>query len=350
MQNVGSVRIRTLLDYFGSLSEAWNAPESAIRESGLQEQAIQAILTHRKTLKLEAEYAKIGQAQARMVTWIDPDYPQNLLKIHDAPPVLYIRGTLLPSDERALAMVGTRKASRYGTDVAYKMANRLAREDVTIISGLAQGIDGAAHQGALDGGGRTIAVLGCGIDKVYPTEHRNLANAIIENGALISEFPLGTPPTGTNFPRRNRIISGLSLGVLVVEAPENSGALITAESALEQGREVFAIPSNIFNANGAGCNKLIQDGAKLIMRPEDILDELNVSYDAHETKVQTEKLAPANETEKRILAYLESDPIHVDDITRDSGLSSAEVNATLTILELKGLAQSVGHMQYCRAR
>jgi DNA processing protein len=261
-----------------------------------------------------------------------------------------VKGTLLPTDSRALAIVGTRSATRYGIDVAERNAHWLAAQGVTIISGLAHGVDSAAHHGAIAAGGRTIAVMGTGIEQVYPRSNTKLAEEIISNGALITEYPIGTPPAGSNFPRRNRIISGMALGVLVAEAPENSGALITADIALEQGREVFAVPSSISNSMGAGCNRLIQDGAKLVTRASDILDELDLAYKQHETRTTTRLIAPENEKEQKILAFLESEASHIDDIIRETGLSSADVTSTLTILELKGLAQMVGHMQYCRSR
>src|SRR5690349_6009288 len=230
------------------------------------------------------------------------------------------------------------------------MAFWRAAQEVTDVAGVAMGIDAAAHQGALDAKGRTIAVLGSGIDKLYPRENEKLAHAIMAQGAIISEFPIGMPPTANNFPRRNRIISGISLGVLVAEAPEDSGALITAEAALEQGREVFAVPANIFNRTGAGCNRLIQEGAKLVMKASDVLDELNIAYSKKVTKTKTEKAAPTGDLEKRVLALLDDEALHVDEIIRQLGLSSADVIGTLTLLELKGLAQSLGAMQYCRTR
>lgn len=350
VQHIGAMRIQQLISYFGALSVAWHAPADQLQAAGLTEQPLQALLQARKKLNLDAEWQKVERAGAWIITTADDDYPLNLKSIPDAPPVLYVKGNLLPTDIRALAIVGTRSATRYGIDVANRIAHWLAAQGTTIISGLAQGVDTAAHQGAIAAGGRTIAVMGTGIEQVYPRSNAGLAAKIAENGALITEYPIGTPPTGTNFPRRNRIISGMALGVLVAEAPENSGALITADVALEQGREVFAVPSSIFNSMGAGCNRLIQDGAKLVTRASDILDELDMAYNQQETRVTTRLIAPENEKEQKILAFLESEACHIDDIIRETGLSSADVTSTLTILELKGLAQMVGHMQYCRSR
>ncbi|MGB1288640.1 MAG: DNA-processing protein DprA, partial [Aggregatilineales bacterium] len=207
-----------------------------------------------------------------------------------------------------------------------------------------------AHRGALDAGGRTIAVLGNGVERIYPSDNHELAQRIMRNGAIISEFSIGTPPLANNFPRRNRVISGLSCGVLVGEAPENSGALITVRAALEQGRDVFVVPSNIFNPTGTGANRLIQDGARLVMDAEDILSELNIKYVQAETKQKTEQLVPTTDIESQILQLLETDPVHIDDIIHNTGLPAQDVLSTLVLLELKGLAQVEAPMQYCRAR
>jgi len=351
VRQLGSIRIQQLIAHFNGDPElAWNAKEHALKQAGLQNRALAELLHARRSLNLDIEMQKVYRAGAHLVTMDEDVYPKNLAELPDAPPVLYVRGSLLPTDVRALAIVGTRRATRYGYDAAHRMGYWLANQGVTIVSGLALGIDSAAHQGALEADGRTIAVLGCGIDTIYPPENHELATRIIEQGAIISELPVGVPPTGSNFPRRNRIISGLSSGVMIAEAPERSGAIITAEAALEQGREVFAIPANIFNPMGTGTNRLIQEGAKLVMRASDVLDELNINYTKHETRVKTRAVAPDTDIEKQLLHYIETDPIHIDELIRISGLSTEEVTATLTILELKGLAQMVGQMQYCRTR
>ncbi len=344
---IGARRILLLLDWFGDLERAWFATETQLEQAGLDRQPLSHLLQTRKTLDIEQEIAKIKRAGAWITTLNDPTYPLLLRKVPDAPPILYVRGTLTEADERSLSIVGTRKASPYGRDSAYHFGRKLAEQGVTIISGLAQGIDTAAHRGALDAGGRTIAVLGCGIDRIYPTSNSKLANEIIQQGAIISEFPIGVAPEARNFPRRNRIVSGLALGVLVAEAPEKSGSLITASAAAEQGREVFAVPGNIFNPSSAGANRLIQDGAKLVMHVNDILDELNMAHQAEHVRVIAERIAPANDNEHRLLDLLSADPIHVDDLVRLSGIQIATVSSTLTILELKGLARAVGYMQYC---
>ncbi len=347
---IGPKRLAHLLNWFGNLPAAWSASEAQLQHCGLDRQPAANLLAARARLDLDVEMAKVQRTGAWLLTLADHRYPSLLSQLPDAPTVLYVRGTLTPEDNRALSIVGTRKATSYGRDVAYDLAKQLAQNGITVISGLAHGIDTAAHRGAIDGGGRTIAVLGCGIDRVYPADNRELALEIARNGAIISEFPLGAPPEGRNFPRRNRVISGMALGVLVVEADLSSGALITAETALDQGREVFAVPGNIYNHTSRGTNRLIQDGAKLVMSVSDILHELDIKHQTVQTQAIAERLVAANETEARLLERLSADPLHVDDIARLCGLPIAMVTSTLTVLELKGLARSVGHMQYTLAR
>lgn len=331
---------------FGTLEVAWNAAEKALRDCELEPRLIQRLREVKSKLDLKAELARVHKLNGRVITLVDSHYPALLKPLPDAPPVLYVLGKLTEDDQKALAVVGTRKATRYGLDAAYDLSRSLGGQGVTIISGLAHGIDTAAHNGCLAGGGRTIAVLGCGIDRVYPPDNAELARKIAAQGAVISEFPVGTPPDGRNFPRRNRVVSGLALGVLVVEAPEGSGALITASVALDHGRDVFAVPANIYNPMGTGGNRLIQDGAKLVARAQDILDELKLAHEHSQTAAHAERIMPSDPTEARLLSVLSFDPIHIDELVRLSELPVAVVSSTLTVLELKGLAQTVGHMQY----
>lgn len=347
---IGPRRILKLLEHFGSLETAWQANPQELRRAGLEDALVTKLVEQRRNLDLTVELRRVEKVDAWLLTLMDERYPALLRALDDAPPVLYVRGSITPADSLALAVVGTRKASKYGHDAAAELSREAARHGVTIVSGLAHGIDAAAHQGAIDGGGRTLAVMGTGIDICYPQNHRELAYRIIANGAVISEFPIGTRPLAANFPRRNRVVSGLTLGVLVVEAPEGSGALITASLAAEQGREVFAVPGNIFNPTSRGTNHLIQDGAKLVQGIEDILSEIDIAYENVQTKVSAEEIAPSSDTEAYILQHLNADPIHIDEIARLSGLPIADVSSTLTILELKGLAQSVGPMQYSRVQ
>lgn len=346
---IGSKRLIQLWQHFGQLSTVWHASHDTLIQSGLSETVTNQLIEARAKIDPDYELSRIHKVDAFLVTLADDTYPESLRHIDDPPAMLYVRGNFTPQDNRALCIVGTRRATKYGQDVTYRMAKELAANGITIVSGLALGVDTQAHLGALDGGGRTIAVMGTGINKVYPESNLPLARRIITHGAVITEYPIGMNPLGQNFPRRNRIMSGLTLGVLVAEAGETSGALITARTAAEQGRDVFAIPSNIFNPEGRGVNRLIQDGAKLVMSVQDILEEVDSTYEWVETRTQTEKVVPADDNEAALLAILGHDPIHIDDLVRLSQLPIATVSSTLTLMELKGLALNVGNMQYTLA-
>jgi DNA processing protein len=346
VSGIGIKRVQQMLQRFDSLQQAWQGTEHELAQVFGEETTRAKFIRARKSLNLDVELRKFERSNAWFVAYNDPEYPESLKQIPDAPLVLYGRGQFNESDSHALAVVGTRKPTKYGLDAAFDLSSQLASAGLTIISGLAPGIDAAAHQGALKAQGRTLAVCGCGVDIIYPREHEALARQIMESGALLSEVPLGLPPDGRNFPRRNRIISGLSQGVLVVEAPEGSGALITANMAAEQGRDVFAVPASIYNMTGRGTNRLIQDGAKLVSSAEDVLVEFNISVQRAQTRKAVRQVVPANATEAQILKLLGAEPVHIDEVVRLSGLSTADVGSTLTILELKGLVQMVGHMQY----
>lgn len=348
VSGIGPARLRKLLDYFGDIEAAWRANAGELTAMGLDKRSTTNLVRIRKGLDLEEELRRIEAASVTALTWDDEDYPTPLRNIPDPPFVLYIRGTLLDRDEWALAVVGTRSASVYGKEVTRSLVRGLAASGVIIVSGMALGIDTQAHQSALEVGGRTIAVLGCGVDIVYPSQNAKLARSIIENGALVSEYPLGSKPEGRNFPPRNRIISGLSLGVLMVEGTEHSGALITTNYALEQGREVFAVPGNIFNRTSKGPNRLIQQGAKLITSVGDILEELNLTMVAQHTEAK--EVIPDTPTEAAILQYLSAEPIHIDELGTYTGIPAAELSSTLTMMELKGQVRQVGGMNYVIAR
>ena len=263
---IGPARLRALLDFFGSIEDAWQGNLAGLQQAGLDQRSANNLLATRRSLDLAVELQRLDREGVKVVTWVSEEYPTNLRNIHDPPPVIYIKGELLPEDDWAVAVVGTRHASVYGKEVARRLAGDLARNGVTVVSGLAAGIDTVAHQAALEAGGRSIAVLGSGVDIIYPEQNAALARQLQEQGALVSEYPLGTKPERSNFPPRNRIISGLSLGALVVEAGARSGALITADFAGDQGRDVFAIPGSIFQRTSEGTNRLIQDGAKPSVR------------------------------------------------------------------------------------
>ncbi|MCC6801525.1 MAG: DNA-protecting protein DprA [Anaerolineae bacterium] len=347
---IGPKRLLVLARAFGTLQAAWVAGEIRLRDAGLDSDTTANLLRTRAKLDLDAEMQKIERANARLLTPEDADYPALVKHLPDPPLALYCRGSLTPQDAQALAIVGTRKSTPYGRDAAAFFARELAHQGVTIISGLAHGIDAAAHRAALEVGGRTIAVLGCGIDRVYPPDHAELARQIVGQGALISEFPVGAKPEARHFPRRNRIISGMSLGVLVAEAPEKSGALITAMMAAEQGREVFAVPGSIFNAAHNGTNRLIQDGAKLVITVKDVLDELNIVQRNVEAQVITRQIAPSGTKEAAIMRHLNAEPLPMDELVRLSGLPAAEVLSTLTLLELQGYVEDDGRGNYRRLR
>jgi len=348
VRGVGPMRFRALLDHFGDLEKAWHADAHELKEAGLDQRALENLMATRSKISLDEEMEKIERQGVKVLTWDDPAYPSRLLNIYNPPPVLYVKGEILDEDQWAVAVVGTRGATVYGKEATRQIASDLARNKVTIVSGLARGIDSEAHRAALDAGGRTIAVLGSGVDIIYPSESRKLAQAIVEQGALVSEYAMGTPPESSNFPPRNRIISGLSLGVVIVEAGERSGALITADYALEQGREVFAVPGNIFRKKSMGTNRLIQQGAKPVLSVEDILEELNLTMVSQQAEVRA--IVPENETEATLLEYITAEPIHIDELGRKSGLPIAQVSSTLALMELKGMVRQVGGMNYVLAR
>ncbi|MFH1086836.1 MAG: DNA-processing protein DprA [Chloroflexota bacterium] len=342
---IGPVRLRALLDYFGDLAAAWQASPAALRAARLPQAPMEQLIYHRGRLDLDAELAKVQRQGVRLVTWDSPDYPVRLKQIEQSPPLLYVRGELSSDDEWAVAVVGTRSPTTYGKDMAQRLASGLAENSITVVSGLALGIDGLAHQAALAAGGRTLAVQGCGLDIIYPERHKPLAERICQQGALISDYPLGTQPEANTFPPRNRLISGLSLGTLVVEAGLHSGALITLQFALEQGRETFALPGSVQSRMSAGTNAAIQRGeAKLVSTVADILEELNLTQVAEHKAVR--EVLPESPTEAALLACLESEPVHIDEIVRRSGLAAAIVSSTLCVMELKGMVRRVDNMSY----
>ena len=332
---VGNVTFRRLLEQFDSPEQALRATEGELsRIRGVSAAVIAAIKSHDYRTFAERECEAVTRSGVCIVTLVSEHYPKILLEIPDPPPLLYVKGELRAS-ETSVAVVGSRRASTYGILTTTKLATELGGHGVTVVSGMARGVDTAAHRGALGAGGRSIGVLGCGIDVLYPPENRKLFEEMAEKGALVSEFPMGTFPLAENFPRRNRIISGLSRGVLVVEATEKSGSLITAQFALEQGREVFAIPGNINSISSRGANRLIKQGAKLVECVEDILDELpdRTGRTGYAEAGPDFALTPQ---EAALYTLLADSPLHIDEIIVKSGLTVGEVSATLLRLELKG--------------
>jgi len=346
---VGTKRYQAMLARFGTLAEAWSATRSELKEAGLDQRTVRVIADERVNIEPDAEWARLGKAGLRVLTWNDPAYPARLKEIDDAPPLLYVKGDLAPQDELSVAVVGTRRATPYGRQVAEEMSFQLAANRITIVSGLARGIDAIAHRSALQAGGRTLAVLACGLDLVYPPEHKKLASEIVERGALISEQPLGAQPRGDFFPRRNRILSGMSLGVLVVEGDLKSGALITADFANDQGREVFAVPGSVFSTQSRGTNLKIQRGeAKLVLKVDDILEELNLQTAPQQ--IEMIELNPPTDTEAELLRHISREPVHIDEVCRESGLPVSTVSSLLAMMELKGLIREIGSKAYVRAR
>lgn len=343
---IGPTKFRRLVEKLGNVEAAWKASPAALASAGLDRRAIESLLSVRQKADLAREMERLHRLGVSAITLEDEGYPSLLRTVADPPPVLYVHGGLAPEDELSVALVGTRRPTVYGRQAAELFARGLAENGVTVVSGLARGVDSCAHRAALEAGGRTLAVLGSGLDIIYPGENRKLASEIAERGAVISEFPLGTKPDGANFPRRNRIISGLSVATLVVEAGETSGALITAEFALEQGRDVLAVPGNIFSPASRGPNRLIADGARPVCQLADLLEELHLEVPAG----RTERAAAGLESEAEAAVYhcLCHDPTHIDEIRRAVCLPMAVVSSALTMLELKGLARQAGGMNYVK--
>ncbi len=346
---VGPAKFRALIDHFGDLETAWQAAPPELKAAGLDRKSIENLLNTRAKIDLDQEIDRVDKAGARTVIWDDADYPPLLKSLPDAPPVLYVKGQLNTADrEWTVAIVGTRRATAYGRQVTEMLATDLVHNGITIVSGLARGIDGYAHEAALRAGGRTLGVLACGIDQVYPPEHAKLAARIVEQGALLTEAPCGSPPEGGNFPARNRIISGLSLGTIVVEAAETSGALITSDRALEQGREVFAVPGSIFAKSSLGTHRLLKEGATLVTSAQDVLEALNLKMVAAHSEARA--VIPEDPTEAKLFVLLSNEPTHIDYLVRECGLPVAQVSSTLALMELKGMIRQIAGMQYVVAR
>lgn len=347
VSGIGPARITALLEACDSLEAAWRAPIQQLRAAGIDRRTIERLLDARRTLDVEKEWQRVAGAGVQALTWEDAGYPEALRTIDAAPPVLYVAGALYPEDEPAVAIVGTRHASAYGREVAHTLATALARHGVTVVSGLALGIDTCAHRAALDAGGRTIAVLGSGVDQIYPQQNRELARAIMRSGAVISDYALGVRPEAGNFPPRNRIISGLSRAVIIVEAGKRSGALITASFAADQSRELYAVPGSILHPGSVGCNQLIQQGAAPLLSVEELLDQLNLERERDARHVR--QTVPPDPQEAEVLALLSTEPRHVDELTRLAALPPGQVTSLLTIMELKGMVRQAAPLSYVRA-
>jgi DNA processing protein len=344
VRHIGPARIARLLSRFQTLSDAWRASQDSLRLV-LEPRALAELAAARRVVEPERHLEELRRRGIRILHVEHREYPRLLTEASGRPTVLYIRGQLVPGDDRSVGIVGTRRSTTYGKNVTERIAEELAVAAVTVVSGLARGIDAVAHHIALESGGRTVAVLGSGVDVIYPAEHRRLVERILENGAVISEQPPGAKPDAPNFPARNRIISGMSLGVVVIEAPARSGALITANFAADQGREVFVVPGNVGNATSAGTNQLLRDGARVVRDGADILEDLGLGS---RLPAQLSLQLPASPEEALVLRCLDGEPLHIDEIADAANLSSREAAEILLMMELKGMARNCGAQYYVR--
>lgn len=348
VNGIGPARLDRLIEYCGSIMDAWQAHPADWLAAGLDGKSITALTRAQHTLDLDAELERVERAGVQLITRDHAAYPAVLAQIAAPPPLLYVKGQISAVDTWCVAVVGTRSPTAYGKEATRRIVGELAAAGVTIVSGLAIGVDTSAHTTTLEMAGRTLGVLASGLDQVYPQRNRVLAEQIAANGAILSEFPLGTKPTPQLFPVRNRIISGLALATLVVEAGAKSGALITVRFALDQGRDVFAVPGPIFSRMSEGTNQLIRDGAGLVTSGQDILDALNLSAVVSQQEIQA--ALPDDPIEAAMLRLISYDPQHIDELGRQCELPIATVSATLALLELKGLVRQAGSMQFVLAR
>jgi DNA processing protein len=348
---LGCVNFKKLAEYFGDPTEAFIAPADAlVKIQGLDPNVINGLRHFSAWAEMEAEVSRAEKAAIKIVPFTDPIYPARLRLIADPPPVLYVRGEIRDQDERAVAVVGSRSASDYGRRVARDLCRGLASLGFTVVSGMARGIDGAAHEAALNGGGRTLAVLGSGVDRAYPPEHDKLYQRISESGAVISEFALGTGPVAFNFPVRNRLISGLSLGVVVVEATEKSGSLITASLALEQGREVFAVPGEAGASRSRGTHQLIRQGARLVETVNDIVEEIAPQLCAPKQNAESapRRALPEHlgDEFQKVFALFQEQSLQIDEVIERSGCSPSRISEILLELELLGYIKQLPGKKY----
>jgi len=354
--DIGSRRLSQLLKVFNSPQDILKSPVDKLAQAFGIGEKIAAKIASLKEKDIDEELDLAKKHNLEIITIDDKDYPENLKQIFDPPIVLYVKGTLEAQDKFSIAIVGSRRASFYGLSCAEKFAADLSGRNLTIVSGLARGIDTSAHKGALKQGRRTIAVIGSGFNQLYPAENKELAEEISRNGAVISEFPMDAKPLPQNFPRRNRVISGLSLGVLVVEAARNSGALITADCALEQGREVFALPGKIDSQNSFGTNALIKQGAKLVSCVDDIIEEFNLPVTKNLNKQESFHVEPGNsdvstrlsDNESLLYNLISDQPLLLDEIVQKSGLGIPDLSAILLKLQIRRLIRQIPGKQFMR--
>jgi DNA processing protein len=351
VQGLGCVSFKKLAGHFGDPTEALSASTAALAEiPGLDPSVIDGLRNFSAWDEAEKEIIRAENAAVKIVPFTDSSYPARLRMIPDPPPLLYLKGEIRRDDEKAVAVVGSRSTSDYGRRVARDLCRGLASLGFTVVSGMARGIDGTAHETSLNAGGRTIAVLGSGVDRVYPAEHDKLYRRISENGGVISEFPMGTRPLAFNFPARNRVISGLSLGVVVVEATEKSGSLITAALALEQGREVFAVPGEVGASRSRGAHRLIRQGAKLVENVDDIVEEIAPQLLVRSGRAVSapRRTLPQNlgDEFQKIFALFQERPLQIDEVIESSGYSPSRVSEILLELELQGYIKQLPGKKY----
>lgn len=337
--NIRGEHWQKIIGYFPDLKSAWSSKTGELLEAGLPEKWIDEFLDFRNQVTPSEVMEELKKNKIDIIAFDNPGYPVLLKEISSPPYLLYIRGELKPEDQNAIGIVGSRKGTDYGRRATYEIAEGLGKAGITVISGLAIGLDTEAHRGALAGGGRTIAVLANGLDAVYPSSNQNLAEQIIDNGCLISEQPFGMPPLKHNFPARNRIISGLSQGVLVTEAGEASGTLHTASFAIEQNRQLYAIPGPIYNPLAKGPNNLLKQGAKAVTCAQDILEDFGIESSVTE-------ILPVGEDEELIFKILKTENLHIDDIVRLSERDPADISKILTLMELRGKIRNLGGQLY----
>lgn len=345
IDSIGPARMKKIIDFFPDLETAWNAGRADFEKAGIDNSILDSLIEAKEKIDPDKEIEKIQANGIEILAIDDPEYPEILKEIYNPPAALYAKGKI-KKDNFAIAIVGSRKVTSYGKQASQMIARDLAASGITVISGMAIGIDTIAHTECLKAGQQTIAVLGSGLDwqSIYPAANRKLAEEIASNGAVISEYPIGSPPLRHHFPARNRIISGLSLGVVIIEATETSGALITAKYALDQNKSIYAIPGPIFSESSAGTNNLIKSGAKLITSAQEILDDLNLSMAAD--FIKTREIIPESEEEKIILEHLSREPIHIDKLAQLTKLNTASLNSILVIMEMKGKIRNLGAMMF----
>lgn len=346
ISGLGSQRLTRLLDFFGDSKKIWAASLRELQESKIGEKIAEKIFWEKEKINPDQEWEKLEKENIKMITRQDPAYPARLNEISNPPYIIYTRGEINFNDQPMIAIVGSRKFTSYGAQAAGVFARDLARAGIIVVSGMAIGIDSFAHRGAMEAGEKTVAVLGNGLDdkSIYPRINFNLAREIIAQGALFSDYPVGISASKLTFPARNRIIAGLTMGTLVVEAGEKSGALITAELALDYNREVFSVPGSIFSSQSIGTNNLLKKGAKVVASVKDILEELNLE-ESREIKQAKTKI-PQNKEEETLLKILSADPLHIDNISKLSKLKTATASSTLSVMEIKGWVKNIGGQNY----